>query len=171
MAEQELHHEIFGSILDRAEMTPFLFLRAVDHATALAQATRMMANRGFDAPEGAGLGPGERERAAQYVRRARAVLFEGIFPFVAAQLDTLADLGSPNAGRYRAALDALAAAAAVLRDPAFRRLVDEDPRHLFLLASSRRHPRVFSGYRGGSFDVPPGWQQAACALLKTAHLV
>lgn len=169
--DQELFHEIFGSILDRAELTPFLLLPAVDHVTALRQATRMMANRGFDAPDDAGLGPGERERAAQYVRRARATLLGGIFPFVSRQLDALADLGSANAGRYRSCLDALAAAAATLEDPAFRRLVDEDPRHLFLLASSRRYPRVFSGYPGGSFDVPPAWQQAACTLLKMAHLI
>ena len=32
----ELHHEIFGSILDRTEMTPFLLLPAKDYAAALA---------------------------------------------------------------------------------------------------------------------------------------
>ncbi|MGE5301262.1 MAG: hypothetical protein ACM3MB_09935, partial [Acidobacteriota bacterium] len=47
-ANLELHHEIFGSILDRSEMTPFLLLPATDYETALAQASKMMGNRGFD---------------------------------------------------------------------------------------------------------------------------
>ena len=44
----ELYHEIFGSILDRAEMTPYLLLRSANYRTALRQATRMLGNRGFD---------------------------------------------------------------------------------------------------------------------------
>jgi uncharacterized protein (TIGR04562 family) len=49
--------------------------------------------------------------------------------------------------------------------------VDEDPRHVFLLASSRKYPHVFSGYQGKSLDVPAVWQQAACCLLKMSHLI
>ena len=37
---QELHHEIFGSILDRNQMTPYLLLKADTYETALRQATR-----------------------------------------------------------------------------------------------------------------------------------
>ncbi len=59
----------------------------------------------------------------------------------------------------------------MLRDPQFQHIVDEDPRHLFLPASSRKYPGVFSGYQGRSFDVPAAWQQAACCLLKMAHLI
>ena len=44
----ELYHEIFGSILDRTEMTPYLLLRSATYQVALRQATRMMGNRGFD---------------------------------------------------------------------------------------------------------------------------
>ena len=80
--DQELHHEIFGSILDRTEMTPFLLLPARDYATALKQATRMMANRGFDTLGGDELGESERERASHYIRRAYATIFNGLFPFV-----------------------------------------------------------------------------------------
>ena len=47
-ASQELHHEIFGSILDRAELSPYLLLLADNYQTALKQATKMMNNRGFD---------------------------------------------------------------------------------------------------------------------------
>ena len=50
--DQELHHEIFGSILDRTEMTPFLLLPARDYTTSLKQAAKMMANRGFDLHDG-----------------------------------------------------------------------------------------------------------------------
>jgi uncharacterized protein (TIGR04562 family) len=86
-------------------------------------------------------------------------------------LEGLAALRSPNAGLYRNCLRAIKEAASVLDDPAFRRIVDEDPRHLFLFASSRKYPRVFSGYPGNSLEVPASWQQAACSLLKMGHLI
>jgi uncharacterized protein (TIGR04552 family) len=168
---QELHHEIFGSILDRTEMTPFLLLPATDYASSLRQAARMMANRGFDTIGDDDLQESERARAGTYIKRAYASLFNGIFPFVTDQLTALAALGSPNAGRYRNCLVALEGAAAVLREPSFRRIVDEDPRNLLLLASARKYPRVFAGYPGGSFDVPASWQHAACCLLKMVHLI
>jgi uncharacterized protein (TIGR04552 family) len=169
--DQELHHEIFGSILDRTEMTPFLLLPARDYAAALRQVTKMMANRGFDTLGGDELGASERERAGHYIRRAYASVFDGLFPFVTKQLEGLACLRSPNEGLYQDCLGALAKAQTMLQAPEFRRLVDEDPRHLFLLASSRKFPHVFSGYQGSSFDVPVAWQQAACCLLKMAHLI
>jgi uncharacterized protein (TIGR04552 family) len=169
--DEELHHEIFGSILDRTEMTPFLLLPARDYASSLRQAARMMANRGFDTLGGDKLQESERERAGQYIRRAYTSLFSGIFPFVMEQLSGLVALGSPNTGLYRSCRDALKGAAAVLEDPLFRHIVDEDPRHLLLLASSRKYPRVFAGYPGGSFDVPASWQHAACCLLKMVHLI
>jgi uncharacterized protein (TIGR04552 family) len=131
----------------------------------------MMANRGFDTLGTDDLQESERERAGQYIRRAYTTLFKGIFPFVTAQLSGLAAFGSPNAGLYRNCLDAMNGAAAVLQDPAFRGIIDEEPRHLLLLASSRKYPRVFSGYPGGSFDVPASWQHGACCLLKMVHLI
>jgi hypothetical protein len=63
---QELHHEIFGSILDQTEMKPFLLQSATDYATSLRQATRMMANRGFDTLGSAELRARARARASQY---------------------------------------------------------------------------------------------------------
>jgi len=169
--DQELHHEIFGSILDRTEMTPFLLLPARDYATALRQASRMMANRGFDTLDNDDLGPSERERAGRYVERSYATLIDVLYPFVTKQLDGLAALRSSNESLYRSCLAAMTAAQAVLQDPVFRRLVDDDPRHLFLLASSRKYPRVFYGHHGGALDVPEAWQRAACCLLKMAHLI
>ena len=169
--DQELLHEIFGSILDRTEMTPFLLLPARDYDSALKQVTKMMVNRGFDALGGDDLTMSERERAARYIRRAYVTIFDGFISFVTKQLIELIALSSSNAGLYRNCLNALTAARAVLQDPSFRRVVDEDPRHLFLLASSRKYPHVFSGYQGTSLDIPAAWQQAACCLLKMAHLI
>jgi uncharacterized protein (TIGR04552 family) len=170
-AKQELHHEIFGSILDRTEMTPFLLLPAREYATFLRQATRMMANRGFDILGSDTLPTSEHERAALYINRAYAYILDGLFPFMSKQLEKLAALHSPNAGCYMNCLHAMYESASVLQDPKFRLIVDEDPRNLFLLASSRRYPRVFSGYKGRNLEVPPNWQETACSLLKMVHLV
>ena len=171
LADQELHHEIFGSILERTEMTPYLLLPARDYETSLKQAARMMANRGFDTLGGDELQESERERAGQYIEHAYTYVFDWLFPFVTKQLEGLAALRSPNAGLYQKCLRAVGEAASVLKNPDFRRIVGEDPRHLFLLASSRKYPRVFYGYRGSSLDVPATWRQAACSLLKMCHLI
>ena len=169
--DQELYHEIFGSILDRTEMTPFLLLPAGDYTAALKQVTKMMVNRGFDALSDDELGESERARAMRYVQRSYAIIFDGILPFVTGQLERLTALHSSNEALYNDCLSILTEAKAMLQDSQFRRLVDEDPRHLFLLASSRKYPHVFSGYQGNSLEVPVAWQQAACCLLKMAHLI
>src|SRR5512147_1807478 len=124
--DHELHHEIFGSILDRTEMTPFLLLPARDYATSLVQAARMMANRGFDT-RGDELPDSEREMAAQYIGRSHAYIFIWLFPFVTRQLEGPAPPRSPNAGLSRNCLRAVGEAGSVLRNPDFRRVVDEDP--------------------------------------------
>jgi len=169
--DQELHHEIFGSILDQTEMRPFLLQPAADYAAALKQVTRMMANRGFDTLGSVELRESERKRAIHYIRRAYDYFFKGLFPFVSHQLDCLASLHSPNETLYRSCLTSLAEAATILQDHSFKGLVDDDPRHLLLLASSRKYPLVFSGYRERTFVVPLAWQQAACCLLKMVHLI
>jgi uncharacterized protein (TIGR04562 family) len=169
--DQELHHEIFGSILDQAEMRPFLLQPAADYAAALKQVTRMMANRGFDTMGSDELRESERKRAQVYIRRAHDYFFKGLVPFVSPQLDRLASLHSPNEALYRTCLAALTETAAILQDRSFKDLVEGDPRHLMLLASSRKYPFVFSGYQGREFAVPLAWQQAACSLLKMVHLI
>jgi uncharacterized protein (TIGR04562 family) len=169
--DQELHHAIFGSILDQTEMTPFLLQPATDYFTSLKQATIMMANRGFDTLGSDTLRISERERAAQYIRRAFGYCFKALFPFVGRQLEQLASLHSPNEGFYRSCLDAIGAVSEILKDPSFQALLYDDPRHLLLLASSRKYPFVFSGYQGRDFAIPPYWQRAACCLLKTVHLI
>jgi uncharacterized protein (TIGR04562 family) len=168
---QELHHEIFGSILDRTEMTPYLLLPARDYATALSQAARMMGNRGFDILDNTELQDSERERAETYIGRVWSYFVDWLFPFVRRQMEGLVGLRSPNADLYRGWLNAIGEIESVLMNAEFRRIVSEDPRHLFLVASSRRYPLVFRGYRGGDLDIPSEWQQIACSMLKMGHLI
>jgi uncharacterized protein (TIGR04562 family) len=170
-SSQELHHEIFGSILDRTEMTPFLLLPARDYTTALSQAARMMGNRGFDILSADQLQQSEKERAHRYIERVYSYFLDWLFPFARKQLEGLAALHSANADRYRHCLHAIGEIELVLMSAEFLRIVSEDPRHLFLLASSRRYPRVFHGYKGSDLDVPAAWQQIACSMLKMGHLI
>jgi uncharacterized protein (TIGR04552 family) len=167
----ELYHEIFGSILDRTEMRPYLLLGAESYRVAMRQATRMLGNRGFDTLGSEDLRPGEQERAQRYAHEARRYLVDWLLPFVRRQLVKLRALGSRNQPLYVEGLAAVSSFVATLRDSRFGRLVEEDPRHLFLLASSRRYPDLFHGYHGGGLSVPPTWQHMACALLKMGHLV
>ena len=78
---QELHHEIFGSVLDRAEMTPFLLLRTANYTEALGQATRMMGNRGFDIVQDE-LQASEKDRAQKYIEQVYRYFLHWLFPFV-----------------------------------------------------------------------------------------
>jgi uncharacterized protein (TIGR04562 family) len=167
----ELYHEIFGSILDRTEMTPYLFLPASSYTIALRQATRMLGNRGFDTGAAEELRGRERARADGYVRDVRRYLGDWLLPFLKGQLTQLAGLGSSNRDLYRTCLATVASLGRTLANKKLRHLIDDDPRHLFLLASSRRYPGLFDGYRGGKLKVPPEWQRMACAMLKTAHLI
>jgi uncharacterized protein (TIGR04562 family) len=167
----ELYHEIFGSILDRTEMTPYLFLPASSYTVALKQATRMLANRGFDTSAAGELPSREKARAKDYIREVGRYLGDWLLPFVERQLTTLAGLGSANLATYRDCLTALAALRRTLADKKLCALIEEDPRHLLLLASARRYPHLFHGYRGRKLSVPAEWQHMACSMLKTAHLI
>jgi uncharacterized protein (TIGR04562 family) len=167
----ELHHEIFGSILDRTEMTPFLLLPAGDYETALGQATKMMANRGFDIAGNNALLESEKERAQKYIEQAYKYCFDWMLSFSRNQLQGLAALHSTNAGLYRSCLQAIGEIESVLKSPGFRQIVSEDPRHLFLLSSSRKYPHNFFGYKGKNMEVPVEWQKAACSILKIGHLI
>ena len=167
---QELHHEIFGSILDRTEMTPFLLLPAGDYETALGQATKMMANRGFDIFDNELL-ESEKERAQKYVEQVYRYFFDWLLPFSMDQLERLAALHSSNSGLYRNCLQSIVEIESVLKSTGFRQIVSEDPRHLFLLASSRKYPHNFFGYKGKNTEVPVEWQKAACSILKMGHLI
>ena len=170
-ANLELHHEIFGSILDRSEMTPFLLLPATDYETALAQASKMMGNRGFDILGNNELQESERQRAQKYIEQVYKYFSTWMFPFFNGQMQRLAALGSDNAALYGDCLRAVGEMESVLTDAEFRKIVGKDPRHLFLLSSSRKYPRVFYGYEGRDLDIPVAWQRAACAMLKMGHLI
>jgi uncharacterized protein (TIGR04562 family) len=167
----ELYHEIFGSIIDRTEMTPYLLLRARTYPVALAQATRMMGNRGFDTLGATDLRPSERTRALGYIRYAERYLADWLLPFVRRQLDALVQVGSSNRGLYRRCLRLIETIRTELLDEKLGQLIGEDPRHLFLLASSRKYPHLFHGYRGHNLGIPLAWQRTACTLLKMSHLI
>ena len=167
----ELYHEIFGSILDRTEMTPYLLLRSGGYRVALRQATRMLGNRGFDTQGIDGLRPREKLRTQNYVRQVRRYFLDWLLPFVKKQLAALAALKSSNRVHYRACQKTIGKLQATLADQDFRRLVDRDPRHLFLLASSRKYPGLFRGYRGQNLEIPDAWQRMACAMLKMGHII
>ena len=168
---QELYHEIFGSILDRAEMTPFLLLPAHDYESALRQTTKMLGNRGFDTQGSDDLRESEKDRGRQYVEHVYKYFTEWMFPFCRDQIDRLASLKSANAGLYADCLRAMSEVENTLLDPLFKQIVTEDPRHLFLLASSKKYPHVFYDYKGRNVEVPAGWQQTACSILKMGHLI
>ena len=169
--KHELYHEIFGSILDRSEMTPYLLLAAGGYRVALRQATRMMGNRGFDTVGAEDLRASEKARAAAYLHQVRRYFCDWLLPFVSKQLGDLAALRSASRATYEAAAGCIASLQTILEDRKLRRLVDEDPRHVFLLASSRKFPNLFAGYRGRKLVVPGHWQHVACAMLKMGHLI
>jgi hypothetical protein len=114
------------------------------------------------------LDPGELERASRYVSAALDYALSSLIPPVRSQFCRLASLKTSLEGRYRAAEESLASMTSLLSSGEFRDLVDEDPRHLFLLASSAKYPLLFEGKPGFSTRVPPRWRFAACTVLKLA---
>ncbi|WP_420266046.1 hypothetical protein [Candidatus Magnetominusculus dajiuhuensis] len=170
-SKQELYHSIFGSILDRTEMTPYLMLHAYDYKTALSQATKMMGNRGFDIKGGDALTASENNRAKRYVDMALGYCHQYLFPFLKEQLATLIRLNSPAISYYETLNDSIIEIEKRLLDNEFCRIVAEDPRHLFLMASSGKYPHLFYGYKGMNMTVPDDFQHMACALLKVCHLI
>ena len=167
---QELYHDIFGSVLDRSELTPYLLRDCDDYETALTRATLMMANRGFATVDGE-LAKGERERAGTYVDSAIDYLANALFPTVVAQLKNLAKLDSPQKPLYKASIERINEIRTLLVGSQLARLIDADPRNLFLLASSAKYPHLFKGHEGGPDRVPPRWRLAGCTVLKMCHLI
>ena len=170
-SSQELHHQIFGSILDRTEMTPYLLLSADNYQTALKQAAKMMSNRGFDMFANGELQESEQERARKYIHRTYRYFFNCMFPFVKTQLEGLLALDSINADLYRNSLEAIGRVESILNSTEFQKIANEDPRHLFLLASSAKYPAVFHGHQGKNMQIPLEWQQTACSMLKMGYLI
>jgi len=168
---QELHHEIFGSILDRDEMTPYLLLKAHTYERAMKQAARMMGNRGFDTIRGTELEDCEKNRALGYIEKAYSYFFRSLFPFIKKQLTDLSKLPSGQTSLYKSCLKSVDIIKSKLNDPHFKKILHEDPRHILLLASSKKHPHVFYGYKGKKLNIRPEWQHMACAVLKSAYLI
>ncbi len=170
-SHQELHHEIFGSILERSEITPYLLLRTGNYETSMRQATKMLGNRGFDTFGNNELHESEKKRALAYIEQVNKYCFSFMLPFLKKQLENLRALHSGNLDIYRECLRAIGETEACAKNTDFKKLVNEDPRHLFLLASSKKYPHVFYGYKGKNLEVPAEWQQLACSILKMGHLI
>ena len=168
--DQELYHEIFGSVLDRKELTPYLLRNCSGYDDAMRGATTMMANRGFIV-DGGKIAPGELDRAGLYVSEAIGYLADSLLPSVSGQLAQLSRLSSHLRPVYGRALADIRDIDALISKGEFRTLVDQDPRHLFLLASSAKYPHVFAGSPSGPDRVPPRWRMGACAILKLCHLI
>lgn len=151
-------------------MTPYLLRRCDGYASALRQATLMMANRGFDAL-GGDLRTGEKERALAYARQAAAYFTGWLFPIVESQLRELERLGTARRGVYAGLIDSVEELKRTLAEADFAALAAEDPRHLFLLASSLKYPALFRGRPGGVDSVPVRWQRMACSTLKMCHII
>ena len=166
---QELYHEIFGSILDRKELTPYLLRNCEDYRLSLRSATSMMGNRGFAIVDGE-LAPGERERASAYVRQAVAYMTGALFPTLSAHLGELSRLDSSQRTLYQSVTSGIAEFTDLLSSGLLA-LIDEDPRHLFLLASSAKYPHLFRGHPRSPERVPPRWRMAGCSILKMCHLI
>lgn len=168
--QQELYHEIFGSILDRREMTPYLLQNCSGYEDALKQASRMLANRGFDIT-GTSLSDTEKTRALNYVLLAIDYFFEWLFPFLRRQLDLLHSLQSDQHYLYSSCTAAITTIEETLYDDTFIELITSDPRHLFLLASSNKTPDLFAGHEKCPHPVPWLWQRISCGTLKMCHLI
>ena len=167
---QELFHEIFGSVLDREGLTPYLLRNCGDYNAALGKATLMLGNRGFSVIDGE-LGEGEKERASSFVRQSVKYLLGSLFSSLTVQLTELSMIGSPQAVIYEKALEDIRSLQELLTDGAFAELIGEDPRHLFLLASSAKYPHLFKGHPLDPGRVPPRWRMVACSVLKMCHLI
>lgn len=151
-------------------MTPYLLRRCDGYESALRQATLMLANRGFDVM-GTELRRAEKIRALGYARQATTYFTGWLFPILEAQLADLDALESPRRELYRGLLRGIEELRQVLSEAPFASLAAEDPRHLFLLASSLKYPHLFRGRSGGIESVPLGWQRMACSILKMCHLI
>lgn len=169
---QELYHEIFGSVLDRTDLTPYLLRNCYDYKSSLERATLMMGNRGFQVVNGV-LGPGEMERACGYVSKAIDFMTRWLFPMVEDQMKHLLELPSlatESRTRYGNAMESIHLLQTLLVESPLASLVAEDPRNLFLLVSAKKYPHLFEGHPSVT-QVPSRWRFAACAVLKMCHLI
>jgi uncharacterized protein (TIGR04562 family) len=173
---QELYHDIFGSVLDRKELTPYLLRNCDSYETALRGASFMLGNRGFAIFDGA-LATGELERASAYISAAIDYMAETLLPTIRSHLVALLECADPSNGKtpqqklYEGAIANIDKIASLLTDGPFAALVAEDPRHLFLLASSFKYPRLFRGHASAPESVPVDWRLAGCSILKMGHLI
>ena len=152
-------------------MTTYLLLKSADYTSALRQATKMMGNRGFDIYGSDDLEEREKERAITYLDQACRYCLSFLLPSVQGQMDRLKALDSPNHDIYLSCAQGVEEIESILTNHDFKEVAFQDPRHLFLMASSKKYPRVFHGYRGAAMDVPPDWQSPALREALSAQSV
>lgn len=165
---QDLYHDIFGSILDRDSLAPYLLRGCSDYGKSLAGATLMMSNRGFNT-QGIILPVEERYRAESYIKRALDYYLKWLLPFMSGQMTLLGSLRSPHSDMYECALSSIRNIGNILDEREFRTLIESDPRHLFLLASSFRYRNLFRGFLAQ--PPPEKWMRMGCSILKMCHLI
>jgi hypothetical protein len=171
----ELYHEIFGSVLDRIDLNPYLMRNSKGYADSLSRASLMMGNRGFFLIKGE-LGVGEIERASQYVSQALHFMSDWLFPMVKNQLKSLLTMdyndieAIERQKNYQKANQEIDIIEQVFNKTPFTECIQEDPRHLFILVSLHKYPNLFDGYKKHKV-IPHRWSYAACAVLKMCHLI
>lgn len=179
---QELYHDIFGSVLDRIDLTPYLMRNSFDYKTSLERATAMMANRGFYVVNGV-LGEGEFERARAYVSQSIDFITRILLPTVKTQIEALLKLPAPESllpeqkrlfteqkSHYSKTIDEIHGLEKLLVKSPLSSLILEDPRHLFMLVSAKKFPDLFNGHPLVK-KIPSRWRFAACTVLKVCHLI
>lgn len=171
----ELYHEIFGSVLDRIDLNPYLMRNSKGYADSLSRASLMMENRGFFLIKGE-LGVGEIERASQYVSQALHFMSDWLFPMVKNQLKSLLTMdyndieAIERQKNYQKANQEIDIIEQVFNKTPFTECIQEDPRHLFILVSLHKYPNLFDGYKKHKV-ISHRWSYAACAVLKMCHLI
>lgn len=171
----ELYHEIFGSVLDRIDLNPYLLRNCSNYSESLSRVSLMMGNRGFFIING-DLAVGELERASGYVSQALSFMFEWLFPMVKNQMSSLLTLNYSSSVEqerkksYQKAIREINSIEKAFNQSPLMEWIKDDPRHLFLLVSLKKYPHLFDGYSKNR-PVPPRWRYAACAVLKMCHLI
>jgi len=160
--------EILGSPLDEKRLKE-KEIGKKHYKESLKAATRVLLRRGIDL-EGH---ESEKERARRYIETGKKFILEHQLPFVKKELEKLIETSpdSPNLESYKKSLNQIVEIEKKFSNPLFNKIIDEDPRHLLLMASTRSKSKTFNGYGNvADFPISKDMQNAACSLLKATYL-
>ena len=93
----ELYHDIFGSVLDRTELTPYLLRNCSNFQTAIEKTTMMLGNRGFLVSDGE-LANGELARLSEDINQAIFYFTKWLRPLAKEHLQQLSSLSNERTG-------------------------------------------------------------------------